>query len=245
MHRFHVPETVLALQLGPGEDRVVVLPPQPSAQIARVLRLRPGERIALFTGDGAEYPALLESVTPAGVAVRLGPPVRPATELPRPIHAAFACLKGERTDWAVQKLVELGVSTITLLRTRRTVAGVMTQDADRRRRRYERIALEAVEQCGGVRIPRIAGPLTLDELFASTLEPHRYLLHPAGPCFTGLLAGSGEEGLLLVSGPEGGFTPEEVQFARDAGALPAGLGPRTLRAETAILVAAALAADHS
>jgi RsmE family RNA methyltransferase len=162
MHRFFIPLELLAAE-------TVTLPAGVARQVARVLRLRAGERVALFGGDGAEAEAVLERVDPAGVTARVVDRRFPAVELPCRLHVALAALKGEKLDWAVQKLTELGAARITLLLTERTVAAGAEERWPRRLERYARIAQEAAEQSGRVRVPVVDGPQTLAEALQGTV----------------------------------------------------------------------------
>lgn len=245
VHRFYLPAP-----LPPGES--VALTEEQARQAARVLRLAPGAPVVLFNGDGQEVPGTIEDCAPRRVTVRLGEP-RAGRSCPVPaIHLAQALIKADRFDWVVQKATELGVARITPLATSRTVVSLPVERARQRRERWQRIAVEAAEQSGRVTIPEIDEPATLDDLLPlmaripalvcwenEAMPLHRVRLPTAGP-------------LLVVIGPEGGFTREEIAAAVDAGARTVSLGPLILRSETAALAAlagiftlAAAAADNS
>lgn len=234
MHRFFVPAELL-------ESSPVTLPTETSRQIARVLRLRPGAQVTLFAGDGAETAAVIEEIGPRSCTVALGERSIPDVELPAELQVAVATLKGEKLDWVIQKLTELGAARIRLIRTERTVVIAGEERWPKRRERFERIAREAAEQSGRVRVPRIEEPVPLTELVRTSGTGRRLILDPlsAQP-----LAGSvtGGEPVLLAIGPEGGFTAAEVEAALASGFQPVSLGRRVLRAETAAIAAAAVAA---
>jgi len=229
-HRFHVP-----LPLAPGAE--LPLPPAVAHQVARVLRARVGQRLVLFAGDGAEYPAELVSLTPP--TARLGAATFPDTELPAALHVAVAALKGEKPEWVVQKLTELGAARVTFLETERAVATPGAERWSRRLERYARVAAEAAEQSGRVRVPAVAGPDSLAGVLAAGERP-AFILDPAAPARLAERLCPCPAAALLLVGPEGGFTATETAAAHEAGAVAVGLGRRVLRAETAALAAAAL-----
>src|SRR5207247_2195468 len=148
---------------------------------------------------------------------------------------------GEKLDWAVQKLTELGAGRISFLLTQRTVVSPGDGRWDSRLARYRRIAQEAVEQCGRVLLPEIGAPEPLQQCVEAGEGP-RLILDPSSGASLLEALGSCHEGLILLIGPEGGFTPEEILAARAAGAHGVSLGRRTLRAETAAIAAAAVIA---
>jgi 16S rRNA (uracil1498-N3)-methyltransferase len=213
--------------------------------LARVLRARPGDAITLFDGAGGELRARvvrvgrreteLEAETGEGARVVAGampdePPIVLLTAVPR----------GERMDFLVQKCCEVGVSHIVPVMTARSVA----RPEAGRRARWEKIAREAARQCGRADVPAVAAPAPLAEaLAAPTLPPQRLVLAPEADGRPLRAALSQRAATALLIGPEGGLAPDEVESARAAGFVPARLGPRILRVETAAIVAVALARD--
>jgi 16S rRNA (uracil1498-N3)-methyltransferase len=238
MHRFFVPPELL-------QAEELALPAGVAQQVSRVLRLRAGARIALFCGDGGECEAELEQVSAAGTTARVLRRHDPDVELPCSLHVAVAVLKGEKLDWTVQKLTELGAARISFLLTERTVVAAGEDRWTRRLERYEQIAREAAEQSGRVRLPRIMPPRSLAPFLSEEAGEEGgccLFLDPRAPrTLEARLRPCPDEVLLLI-GPEGGFTDAESGAARDAGAQAVRLGRRILRAETAAIAAAAVAA---
>lgn len=233
-HRFWVPSELLGA-------REVPLPAETGRQIARVLRLRAGDEITLFCGDGEECAARLREVTAGGVVAEVTSRSRPEVELPCRLHLAVAVLKGEKLEWVVQKATELGAARLSFLRTERTVVEAGAERWQRRRERYERIAREAAEQSGRVRVPEIGDPEPLAQALGGGAEVRCILAPESTRPLLGVLDRQ-PSGVLLLVGPEGGFTEAELSLAQEAGAARVGLGKRTLRAETAAVAAAALVA---
>lgn len=236
VHRFFVPSSVLAADQP-------ALPPDIARQVCRVLRLRAGHRIVLFDGDGDEVEAVLGDTGGKEVAVTLGRRSTPDVDLRCRLHVAVAVLKGEKLDWTVQKLTELGAASIHLMLTERTISSAGEERWPKRLDRYRRIAREAAEQCGGVQVPDVTEPRALAELAADeNLAETRLILDPLSDRSLTAFMAAAPDRLLLLVGPEGGFSADEVRLAQDRGATPVSLGRRVLRAETAAIAAAAIVA---
>lgn len=236
----------------------LTLPDDIAHQARDVLRMGAGDVLWLLDGVGGEFPAEVAQVSRRSVSVRLGP--RRDREPPPAIHLTLCLglLKAARFEWALQKGTELGVTTFQPLLTERAVAATEEFGAAKRRR-YERIIAEALEQCGGAWLPELAAPRMLPEALASAPDGALLLIpweeEAAAPLSEtlrreaerrrddGTAAAHAAPDVWLIIGPEGGFSSGEVDRARAAGALPATLGPRILRAETAAVVATALALD--
>lgn len=232
-HRFFVDEPLV-----PG--RSLVLPDDRSQQITRVLRLGVDDQITLFNGDGQEFAATIREARKRAVMVEVGAP-SPGRPTPRPpVHLAIGLLKSDRFSWVVQKATELGVARIIPLETERTVVSLTASRAEQRRDRWFRIAVEAAEQSGRVTVPEIAEPMDLRALLAASQRLPMLLCwedEPAQPLAAAVPAG--DRPLVVIIGPEGGFTSAEVAEAVTAGVQPVSLGPLILRSETAALAALA------
>ncbi len=215
-------------RLAPGP---VTLTGPESHHLAAVCRVRPGDRISLFNGDGHEYPAEVTSVERRTVAVDVLRVETPARELPFRLEVAAPLPKGDRGQFLVEKLTELGVTRFTPLRTRRSV----THAGEHRREKLERYVIEASKQCGRNTLMRVEPTAGWEEFSAGReLPPVRVLGHPGGDP----LPESPGADVVCAVGPEGGLTPEEVERATGRGWQVCGLGPRVLRIETAALVLA-------
>lgn len=197
-----------------------------------VCRLGPGDRVYLFNGDGRQYPAEVAAVGKRGVRLEVRGAEAPPRELGFRLEVAVPLPKGDRAQFLVEKLTELGVTTLVPLRTARSVV----QARETRLRRY---VIEASKQCGRNVLMAVA-PAADWETYCvrGDLPARRLLAHPG--------AGAGDwsarDDCVVAVGPEGGFADAEVASARAAGWRVVDLGPRVLRVETAALVLAALAA---
>jgi 16S rRNA (uracil1498-N3)-methyltransferase len=216
--------------LAPGP---VTLEGPEARHLAVVCRRRPGDAVCLFNGDGREYPADVREVGKRSVQLEVRAVEAPQRELSFRLEVAAPLPKGDRAQFLVEKLTELGAAVFTPLRTARSVV----HPGEAKRERLQRHVIEASKQCGRNLLMEI-GPLTpwMDFLRRSDLPNRKLLAHPGGEQWT---AASGD--VVVAVGPEGGFTEDETAQARTAGWRITGLGPRILRVETAAIVLAAWA----
>jgi 16S rRNA (uracil1498-N3)-methyltransferase len=232
--RFLVPPEALRAE-------VVELHPEEAAHARRVLRLGVGEEVWLLDGAGTLARAELVEVGRQAVRARVLQRLRPEPPRPR-LVLCLGLLKGPAMDLAVTKLTELAVDELRPFTSSRSVPRL--KDAAARLSRWQRLAGQALKQCGAARPPQISAPEPLEELLPRAREDTMRLLLYEGasrPTLAQALASGPEVGeVWLVVGPEGGFAPQEVEAARRLGFRVVGLGPTVLRAETAAVVAAGL-----
>ena len=208
--------------------------------LRRVLRLRPGAVVEGTDGAGGLYTIRLVTLDGDGGWGAIEARAEPARESPCSITLAQAILKGDRMSWLVQKATELGVSRIVPMETERVVARA-ADEGTARQARWARIAREAVKQCGRVIVPGIDPPRAFPEVLAEVASHDVAWVCWEGGGQTLVEAAAGTASrLLLLIGPEGGFTADEVAAAESVGARRVSLGPRILRAESAGLTAVAL-----
>lgn len=215
----------------------VALEREQAHYLFNVMRLGVGDRITLFNGIDGEWSAeVIEAAKKRGV-LQPTEQVRAQTHLPD-IELLFAPIKKARTDFIVEKACELGC---------RRVQPVFTRHTNSERLNLPRLRahmVEAAEQCGGLSIPELSDPLKLTEVLANW--DGRLLIFcdesRTAPDLSVALRDipRGTPASLLV-GPEGGFSPDEIQRLRGLkGVLPVSLGPRILRADTAAVAALGL-----
>lgn len=210
---------------------------QNAHHLARVLRAQVGQEFDVVC-DGVVRLGRIASISDDLVTFDLG------AELPQPtlreISLLLAVFKFDRFEWAIEKVTELGVSTIQPVIARRTDAHLASA-AGKRRERWQRVAHEAAQQSRRIATPVINEPAKLQD--ALSVPGARILLAESETDLSltaALAATSGP--LSLAIGPEGGWTDEEVQQFAAAGWSSATLGPTILRAETAAIAAVAIAA---
>jgi 16S rRNA (uracil1498-N3)-methyltransferase len=219
------------------ENALVRLDEDSGHYLRTVLRLRQGADLTVFNGDGCEYAAQVAEAGRDGVRLRIAGCRRPAVESPLVIHLGLGIARGERMDLAVQKAVELGVARITPLFTEHCVVRLDEGKRGSRRQHWQKIVRSACEQCGRNRVPEVDEPVELTRWVEGRAGLGLFF-DPRGQ--TSLRHLPRPEGVVsLLSGPEGGFAERERGAARAAGFIPVRLGPRILRAETAVLAALA------
>lgn len=207
--------------------------------IAKALRMRPGEALTLCDGKGTDFDGVLETVTDRQVTVRITAS-RPSQAEPTLAVTLYQGLpKGDKMDWIIQKAVELGVTAVVPVATRRSVARLEGK-ADKKQERWQRIAAEAAGQCGRGILPAVERPLSWNQALSRLSgEPALVFYEGGGRPLRELVTPSTRR-LSVFVGPEGGFDPEEIDAIRRQGGGVATLGPRILRCETAPLAALTL-----
>lgn len=225
------------------DGEVIEVEGESAHYLGRVLRARPGDPVTLFDGRGRTATASVRSLSGASAVVeRRGDIAR----VPRPAEklcARIALIKGERMDWCIQKLTELGVDDIELFCAERSVVKWSEERADKRLRRYRGIIRSAGAQSERPWLPVLRGPGGAggdvgpgDDTIDLALFCRRELPRLSQ------LAASPTRSLRFTIGPEGGFTPDEQQELCAAGWRGCTLGEAILRAETAALASATLLA---
>lgn len=222
----------------------VTLDKQAAQHVLRVLRLQPGDALALFNGwlVNNRYGEYQATLLDAKGAVRIGEFVPRDTESPLTITLAQGISRGERMDYAVQKAAELGVTRIVPLVTECCVVKVQEERKEKRLAHWQGIATSACEQSGRVRVPDIAPPQTLGAWLPTVQATVKLVLDPLATLTLPQLAKPQGE-ITVLAGPEGGLSDTELAQAKQAGFVPVRLGPRILRTET--VPAAALAAINT
>jgi 16S rRNA (uracil1498-N3)-methyltransferase len=221
--------------------RQVTLPGSAAAHVGKVLRLRAGDQLVLFSGDGSEHPSQIESMQRQRVVVSVGESRDPDTESPLRIVLLQGACRSHRMDVLIRKSTELGVSEVRPVLCERSVVRLDNERGRKKVEHWRQIAISACEQSGRVRIPAIRLPDNLHDAIGVN-EPDvstDLLLDPTTNDSLGDVLGNPNSVRLLI-GPESGLTNAERQTAIDAGFVPVQLGPRILRTETAPLAAISL-----
>lgn len=210
--------------------------------LTRVLRARPGDSALLLDGQGNAFQARLVSVEKHETTARIEGTVTMPPEPPIFLTIGQALGKGDKFEQVIQHGTEAGASAFVPVRAERSVVDIPAAKVTDRLTRWRQIAKGAAEQSGRSRIAEVSAPQTVQELLRTAAnDTQALMLHTDDT--TAALRRTLEAyptppaRLLLLVGPEGGWSPHEVAQARAAGALLIGLGPRILRTETAALVA--------
>ncbi|MES2548553.1 MAG: 16S rRNA (uracil(1498)-N(3))-methyltransferase [Pseudomonadota bacterium] len=218
--------------LAPGQ--AVRLSPDQAHYLTGVMRLTAGAAILLFNGRDGEWRATLADASKRGAVALCDVQTRPL-RLPPDLWLLFAPIKKARTDFIVEKAVELGAARILPVQTRHTNADRIRQD------RLQAHALEAAEQCGATCVPEVAELIALDKLLAKWPEDRRlYWCDETALGQPATITPTQGPAAILI-GPEGGFSADEAAKLRArSNVTPLSLGPRILRADTAAVAALTL-----
>ncbi len=206
----------------------------------QVLRLKTGDSITLFNGDGMDYPALLKIAGKSACATISAVNLN-TSESELPIKLVQGISRSEKMDFTLQKSTELGVNQIQPVFCLRSIVTLKGPRLSKKIEHWTSVIQSACEQSGRSKLPVLLQPMTIEQFF--TILPTefkiRIMLDPMANCsFSSLSPGS--DGCELLIGPEGGFDESEIQAARSAGFSPLSLGPRILRTETAGLASIAI-----
>jgi 16S rRNA (uracil1498-N3)-methyltransferase len=230
----------------PATNSFVAIRHSEAHHIKNVLRLKSGVRIRLFDGTGFEYEAVIRKMSAAKVEVEILSRVRATLRSGVQIIVAQAFLKEKKMDDLVRKLCELGVAKWIPFFSQRSIPKPNAGRLAGRRRRWQRIVAEALKQCRRADLPEIGEALSFEAVLdvGQTCDLN-IVFWENESCPLNSDLGSNRKHpikkILLMLGPEGGFTQHEIQMAANSGFVAAGLGPRILRAETATLAAVTLA----
>lgn len=220
------------LYLDPEEfiSEEVLLIGSRARRLREVLRLRSGAQLEVFDGEGRQREARIIASGRGQVTLALGKSIEPAPDPPVRVVVVCAFPRASRGDWLVEKATEIGVSQLVP----RVAARSVLDPGDGRYARWRRIAIEAAEQCERCFVPTIGG-----ELPASAIE---VVAEPESTASIRETVGAlphMPEAIVLHVGPEGGWSANELEEFREAGAQFVSLGPRLMRVETAAVIAAA------
>lgn len=209
----------------------------------KVLRLRAGDPLCLFNGQGGEFAAVLARGAGGVLLAQVGEFTPDRRESPLSVCLVQGISRGERMDYTLQKAVELGVTDIVPVVTERTVLRLAGERAARRLDHWRGVVLAACEQSGRTRVPAVAEPCPLSDYLVNHSVDRGtgvglLLDWTASDALTDLGALAGPVSVLI--GPEGGLAAAERQAAQAAGYRPVRMGPRILRTETAAVVALAV-----
>jgi len=216
----------------------MTLPAETFHHAVRVRRLREGDALILFSGDGREALAVLVGVSRDAGEVAISSLNAVSRESPLRLTLLQGLSTADRMDYTLQKAVELGVATIMPVLAQRSIVRLDRERADKRAAHWRQIVVSACEQCGRNVIPEVMPLLPLEAALAALGLRHGYILSLNGGAQMRDLPLPGGP-IALLAGPEGGLTDEEESAARGSGFKPISLGPRILRTETAGVAALA------
>ena len=206
--------------------------------ILRVLRLGPGDRIVLFDNTGWEYEAQITATQSGQVFYEVLEKKWVPRESPLTITLAVPLIRPQPLEWIYQKGTELGVNSFFPYYSRYSGRDFSSREWGGKQERWKRIITEAAKQCGRNRLPELMVPCSFDQVLATGDPALRILPYEGETVYTlkEIADRYPETGRVMACiGPEGGFSPEEVRRAEEKNFMAISLGPRILRAETAVL----------
>lgn len=217
----------------------IIIEGEEANHIIRVLRMKEGEELTVFDGEGSCCDGVIEKIQDKTVFVKANERYKSKTEPELKITLFQGIPKNPKMDLIIQKATELGVTKIVPVNTKRIVAKI---DKENKMDRLRRIAFEAAKQCGRAYIPKVESPVSFDKALemATKLDGAviPYECEKDGKISNHVSSGMTTLGIII--GPEGGFEESEIEKAINMGVKPVTLGKRILRTETAGLIAAAL-----
>lgn len=220
------------------EGHDIRLPDDEGAHVTRVLRRGVGDMLQVFDGKGGAFGAEIIAARRSDVRVRVGNPEDSAPECPVTLIVAPAIIKGDGFDEIVRDAVMMGASSVRPVITERTVVKPRDSMVDR----WERVALAATKQSGRAVLPRIDAPVTLDRLIAADASAKRFVfVEPSADVLvTDVLKMPPPLSALVLLGPEGGWSPAELQLFKEKAMTFVRIGRRTITSERATVAALAV-----
>lgn len=217
-----------------ASETQIILPEKTGHYVANVLRMGTGQALRLFNGSGGYFDAEIIEQTKKKVTVSIGQHHDVEAESPLPIHLGIALSKGDKMDWIVQKTTELGVTSITPLKSQRSDVKIPKERQAKRIEHWQQVAISACEQCGRNRVPSIHDISSAEEWSSSQHADIKLVLHHRA---SDIGSQSAPSSVALMIGPEGGLTPDEIKTAERNGFQSLCLGKRVMRTETAPVAA--------
>ncbi len=231
------------IDLKESQDGLVVISGQDARHMGRVLRLKPGDPVAMTDGRGRDYTGKIETISPDRVQVSVVEEKQSKTESDLHLTVCSAMLKDKKMDGVIKQLTQLGVSRWIPFSSSRSVPSPNSKKISRRMERWETIARESLKQCRRSCLVDILPPMEFGEVLAlAEAFDHKIAFWEEASCPLGRLGDKKDKGqqAIVLIGPEGGFSESEILKAEAQGFVSYSLGPRILRAETAASTAAGL-----
>lgn len=235
MQKFIIPD------IDPPPSRATIQG-QDARHISKVLRLTIGDRIELTNGLGQDFTAKISTIGPGSVDLSILDACDSSTESPIDITLCSGMLKDKKMDMVIKHVTQLGILQWVPFFCQRSIPTPDKKRLEKRHQRWESIAVESLKQCGRSRLPRILPPVSFETLLDQALDQDVKIAfwEQSTRKLSTLDKTSGKNKIMILIGPEGGFSEAEIDQAREKGFLSYSLGPRILRAETAAISSCAL-----
>lgn len=222
------------------EDSIIELDEVASHHIARVLRAKNNDRLIIFNGRNGEYESIIQQITKKKVTILIKQFIPKNTESSLELYLAQGISRGEKMDYTIQKSVELGVKKIIPLKTERCNVKIDKEKMEKKLQHWRSIIISACEQSGRTALPEILFPLSFDQFLKEVNADWKFVL---APTFNKKLIDYSvpkNASIIVLIGPEGGLSQEEIDASIQNNFLSLNLGPRVLRTETAGVTALSL-----
>ena len=224
----------------PFHTDLILMPVREAAHITKVLRMKKGDKLILFDGKGKEFESTIEKIFHKELWVRRNKSISPTLPSPLKICLAQALVKAPALDYLLQKTTELGVSDIHLLHSERTVVKINLDNLGKKMIRWQEILRSACRQCGRTVLPDLKTPVSFEDSVTNAVQENTLCLilwenEEKTDLKTLLRSMPQAPQVFAMVGPEGGFTTDEINFAKKSGFKLISLGKRILRSETAAI----------
>ncbi len=232
------PRLFINMSLTTGE--IISLPREKAHHISHVLRMRMGDSINLINNSSNEYQSKIIEISKKSAKIEIEGSKQVNNESPLTVNLCLAVAKGQHMDFSIQKAVELGVKNITPVISEFSNVKIHDDRLSNKLAHWQNIIISATEQCGRSYLTQIQQPVALTEWLSLEASKTRLILHPESQkSMSGIQLSDND--LTLMVGPEGGFSEAEIRHAEENACESISLGPRILRAETAVVTAVSIA----
>ena len=207
---------------------------------AKVLRLKPGDTVTVCDGNGTDHTCTISDLSQGQVSLVVRHSAPTAAEAKCAVRIFLAFAKADKLEHVVQKATELGAAEVIVFPSKRCVSTPDVGALTKKLARWNKIAASAAAQSGRGRIPAVTAAASFDAALAQAAQaelPVLFYENEQRRTFREAIGDATFASAALMTGPEGGFTSEEIQTAQQAGLQICTLGPRILRCETAPLCA--------
>ena len=205
-----------------------------AGHIGRVLRMKVGEQVSIFNGEGGEFLSEIIEVSKKSVVVMPLEFNSHDVESPLKIHLGQCVSRGDKMDFTIQKSVELGITEITPIFSQRCGVKLSGDRLEKKHQQWQKIAIAAAEQSGRNFVPTVHSPVDLKSWLEQQTAAIKLTLHPRAEHSIKTITVP-DDGVRFLVGPEGGFTDDEITQTKQQAFVDIRLGPRVLRTETAAL----------
>jgi 16S rRNA (uracil1498-N3)-methyltransferase len=233
-----IPRLYVDLPLSSGDT--VSLPRDKAHHLSHVLRMKPGDAIKLFNDSGYEFDSIVVELVRKNAVVDIKTSCQINNESPMIITLCLAISRAQHMDFSIQKAVELGATKIVPVMSEYSNVKLQDDRVQNKLTHWQNIIINATEQCGRNRLTQLMNPVSFSECLITDQLTTKLILHP-GSQQTMPIVKVVKNQLILMVGPEGGFSETEINEAIEKAYIPISMGPRVLRTETAVVSALSIA----